>query len=391
MTDESDIEAVWREWITPKAALDGFEAYGEPWETGAKMIATRLGIGALNSIAQFRVDDKRRRFEFEYLPDTVWRDWHPESDGHFWATGDRTLWVRYGADNLYRGELVGVRFDPTQIAALLPEQQASPSGAQVRQMHTASEKLPFGSLVTKSDHSGMHAEVRSHIRLALATLHEQVLRGLKEHLESLYSQFGAGNRLHSEAMLRAAIRKIEDHGRQFVTSAVDRISGVDRSLAAFTMIEDGFAGFVSVLEAEAEAVADTATGEQGSAAHKSNIAKLSTEGFREVRRRLESQLALHRLPFIMTLGNPPVVQNSSLAEQQPSATTKNKGGRPLADHWDEMWADIAVRLWTGWDPKTQADVEREMHEWLAAHDLDAGDTTVRARARKLWDKMQASE
>jgi hypothetical protein len=73
MTDESDNEAVWRDWITPKAALDSFEAHGETWVTGAKMIAMRLRIGALNSIAQYRVDDRRRRFEYQSLPETLWR------------------------------------------------------------------------------------------------------------------------------------------------------------------------------------------------------------------------------------------------------------------------------------------------------------------------------
>lgn len=393
MTVESDNEAVWREWITPKAALDSFEARGESWETGAKVIATRLRIGALDSIAQHRVDDRRRRFEYQSLPETVWRDWIPEIDTHFWSTGDRTLRVRYGVDDLFRGELLSVRFDPAQIAALLPvSTQASPSEALLGKLENPSDRPPLGSSLGKIDHSSMQPAVRSHIRLALLHAHEQVLIGLKDHLQSLYSQFNADNRLHSDAMLRSAIRAIEEHGRQFVTTAIDRISGVEQSFASFAMIEDGFAGFISVLEAEVENATDTAVGHDGNADHKNNMGKLATEGFGEVRRRLKSQLELHRMPFCLKVSEPAFAQSTSAPHPQPSSTPKNKGGRPLADHWDEMWAEIAVKLWNGdWEPKTQADVEREMHEWLAAHDLDAGDTTVRARARKLWDKMQASE
>jgi hypothetical protein len=49
-------------------------------------------------------------------------------------------------------------------------------------------------------------------------------------------------------------------------------------------------------------------------------------------------------------------------------------------------------LYTGdLKPKTQADIERAMKEWLCAHDFDAGDTAVRSRARKLWQELARSE
>jgi hypothetical protein len=303
------------------------------------------------------------------------------------------LWVRYSVDVLFRGELLGVRFDPAEITALLPlSAQASPSEAQLGKLEKPSDRPPLGSSLGKIDHSSMQPAVRSHIRLTLATLHEQVFTGLKDHLESLYSQFGAGNRLHSDAMLKSAFRAIEDHGRQFVASAVDRISGVDQSFQSFAMIEDGFAGFISVLEAEAENATNTAVGNQGSAGHKSNIEKLAAEGLADIRRRLKEQLELHRLPFCMRLGDPPAVQHPSPSHQQPSVMPKNKGGRPRADHWDDLWATIAVRLWTGdFKPKSQADIAKAMHDWLAENELDAGETAVKDRARKLWQKMEASD
>ena len=57
----------------------------------------------------------------------------------------------------------------------------------------------------------------------------------------------------------------------------------------------------------------------------------------------------------------------------------------MARHWDEMWASIAVMLYVGdLKPHTQSDIENEMKEWFARHDLDVGDTPVRERARALW-------
>jgi hypothetical protein len=57
-----------------------------------------------------------------------------------------------------------------------------------------------------------------------------------------------------------------------------------------------------------------------------------------------------------------------------------------------MWAALAVMLYTGdLQPKTQADIERAMKDWLAARDLHVGDTAVRGRARQLWQKLQEAE
>lgn len=56
-----------------------------------------------------------------------------------------------------------------------------------------------------------------------------------------------------------------------------------------------------------------------------------------------------------------------------------------------MWADIAVKLWTGdLAPKSQADIKRAMFAWFNAKEIEIGDTAVTQRARQLWQKIQAS-
>lgn len=65
-----------------------------------------------------------------------------------------------------------------------------------------------------------------------------------------------------------------------------------------------------------------------------------------------------------------------------------KGGRPPSEFWDDMWAAIAAALYDGTlNPKTQADVERAMTEWISANGSSAANSTVRARARRLWDRV----
>lgn len=62
------------------------------------------------------------------------------------------------------------------------------------------------------------------------------------------------------------------------------------------------------------------------------------------------------------------------------------GGRPPKPFWDRLWADVAAQLYKGdLKPTRQADIERVMHDWLAANGENAGETAVRARARLLWD------
>ena len=80
----------------------------------------------------------------------------------------------------------------------------------------------------------------------------------------------------------------------------------------------------------------------------------------------------------------------------PVATTpapaKNKGGKPLAAHWDAMWADIAVQLYVGdLQPKSQKQIKDAMFAWFNAKSINAGDTAMTERARQLWHKIEAAQ
>ena len=90
-----------------------------------------------------------------------------------------------------------------------------------------------------------------------------------------------------------------------------------------------------------------------------------------------------------------VVFEESIAAPQnrPGAPiAKNSGGKPLAEHWDAMWAAIAVQLWLGdLKPSKQADIKAAMLDWFNANEIEIGDTAVTERARKLWREMEATE
>jgi hypothetical protein len=72
------------------------------------------------------------------------------------------------------------------------------------------------------------------------------------------------------------------------------------------------------------------------------------------------------------------------AEKPPAA-----GGRPSADWWNDLIIDICFRHFRGeLQPKTQADVARAMQAWMTENGHEAAESTVRLRARKVWNAIR---
>jgi hypothetical protein len=62
---------------------------------------------------------------------------------------------------------------------------------------------------------------------------------------------------------------------------------------------------------------------------------------------------------------------------------------PSADWWEDLIIDICFRHFRGeLQPKTEADVARAMQAWMTERGHEAADSTVRVRARKIWNAIQ---
>jgi hypothetical protein len=69
----------------------------------------------------------------------------------------------------------------------------------------------------------------------------------------------------------------------------------------------------------------------------------------------------------------------------PTLPEPNKGGRPRKDWWDDFWIDICQQIYEGdLKPAKQADLERAMHDWVINHGHEAGETSIKNAARKLF-------
>lgn len=126
-----------------------------------------------------------------------------------------------------------------------------------------------------------------------------------------------------------------------------------------------------------------------------SVLKAALERFEQFRLDLNAKLEIARFSFAPkpapkfapTPSVPPVIS----PPPEPSPPPTNRGGKPLAAHWNEMWACIAVQLWSGdIKPQSQADVKRAMLDWFNTNEIEIGDTAVTERARQLWLKMAAT-
>jgi hypothetical protein len=83
---------------------------------------------------------------------------------------------------------------------------------------------------------------------------------------------------------------------------------------------------------------------------------------------------------------PPVSLEPPDTPQVQPLANPSKGGRPRKEFWDDFWIEICGRIYEGdLKPKTQADLERAMIEWVENRGYEVGETTIKAAARKLFN------
>jgi hypothetical protein len=85
----------------------------------------------------------------------------------------------------------------------------------------------------------------------------------------------------------------------------------------------------------------------------------------------------------------PVDQLAPTAVASGQASATPVGGRPPADWWEDLIIEICFRYFRGdLKHKTQADVVRAMQVLMEERGHEAADSTVKLRARKVWNAIQ---
>jgi hypothetical protein len=76
----------------------------------------------------------------------------------------------------------------------------------------------------------------------------------------------------------------------------------------------------------------------------------------------------------------------------PVESAAGKAGRPPAEWWDDLWIEMCRSLYRGdRQPQRLADIEKAMNDWIAAKGESAATSTVRGRARKLWQAISRKD
>ena len=174
----------------------------------------------------------------------------------------------------------------------------------------------------------------------------------------------------------------------FADELKKQISDIALDLDAFAILSEAVDQALDVCATQLLPVTKMASGRHQGPVDQS-IAKASQELFDKMRANVIAKLAITRFAF-----EPPRIaavhpQSESLQPStERSGAVKWKGGRPPAAFWDEMWSAIAADLYGGkLIPKTQADIERAMAGWIERHGHAADTSTIRLRARPLWDRI----
>lgn len=232
---------------------------------------------------------------------------------------------------------------------------------------------------------------RNQVRLILEHLSSETLRATENAQKVMCAEHSAKGTLRSGATVKRAVSIIEDHAFTYVDQAIEQVAEVAKDVEAFTLIVSSFNALFRGFEPHLENATRLATA--GTNQRTDSVRTAGLRQFLDTRARAFKQLEIHRFSFVKPsrgdLAASGVRVVIPAANGPPVAEKRNAGGKPLAAHWDAMWAAVAVQLWSGeLQPKSQADVKKAMLEWFNAAEIDIGDTAVTQRARQLWQAMQ---
>ncbi|MES2301049.1 MAG: hypothetical protein V4521_03095 [Pseudomonadota bacterium] len=229
---------------------------------------------------------------------------------------------------------------------------------------------------------------QSQIRLLLEHLTAQSLASCEKRQKEMHAELAFKKIIKNGITIKRAVEICEAEGRAFIAKAVKQVGDVAKSPEAFDKIVGSLTAQTRNWDAHvAEAVRLATSGSQRFESAKNAADELLSD----LKMRMFRELEIERFAFVRAT-SPQTPSPVSPPVATAPTPPKNKGGKPLAAHWDAMWADIAVQLYVGdLKPKSQKQIKDAMFAWFNSNSIDAGDTAVTDRARQLWHKIEAAQ
>lgn len=224
----------------------------------------------------------------------------------------------------------------------------------------------------------MEDRQREHIGRITAQYFASSRAALGMEFEKVLSEFGLAGRTGGGMTMVAAGQRLSRATEILVGELAVKIASISRTPAAFEELASASRRWLRIGRDDLRHLAERAAGPrlQGP----STLLSLADTEIEKVQAMVDLRLAVEEMEF----SAPPTASVSAPAPRQ------KKGGRLPAEFWDDMWAATATSLYAGTlQPKSQADVVRAMTEWIEASGNNAAESTIKARARRLWDRLQA--
>jgi hypothetical protein len=224
------------------------------------------------------------------------------------------------------------------------------------------------------------------IRQILEPIAEEARTSFDVRLKSLFTDASRKAELRSVSTINAALLLMTESGDKVLNQCFVSLDVQPNDLDVSAPVQTAMESHFRFLEIKLEDVLRICGGKKDGLI----VSAVETEAklnFEAIRSGIQRKIEQRRLSF----GQQDVLSsslNKSLPPDEINTLKKNLGGRPRAEHWDEMWASVAMALYSGaLQPRNQADIERAMLDWCAANSISTGETAIRMRAKKLWKQI----
>ena len=226
----------------------------------------------------------------------------------------------------------------------------------------------------------MSSNAHRHVELVLGDAVREYKEALSARLQSMYASHSAAGRLQSGLTVRMAVQTMDALACEALESTSAKVLEIDRSADAFAILKIAMHDLVEFFRDEMPTVIRMASGRMPCEPN-SSIEAAALALFDAMESKIERKVNIVEFQF-----QADAPDTAPLPSPQSS-----KAGRRRSSFWDDMWASIARDLYEGdLHPQTQADIETAMLRWIENNGHSAAVSTVRGRARRLWDLIRTA-
>lgn len=239
----------------------------------------------------------------------------------------------------------------------------------------------------------MKTNERQQIRLILENSFDISTQSLIDNIKKIQANASATGTLTSGDTLKKYALVYKQEGEKFIYSTLDEISNVAMDFESFQMFSEQFEIFNNQVRRRFE---DDRIILHLTKSRSSSAGLAFWKIFDEVTIRLIRQKDIRAFAYTKPSTSKVAEIQAKVGLSESVSPIKNihvpeklNSGRLPADWWDNLWVEICRQIYLGeLIPKSQADIVKAMHDYLAGQNIEVSDSTLKPRARKLFVMLE---